>query len=679
MSKKFLAVLLVWAFLAVSFGSALAANETLDDGLSYIDGKVESVGQENTKKLVDTFVRFCEEDTIGVFFADLSAEFKDRLTKKGFIEGKIVSAINILKNEGYVAATKTYIDSDREEDAKSTYKTSIRAAHQATFVAQNAPLKDLRGNIIADYGSAKSFLTRVKTLELNLKGINKPESGPSGLDIRYTTSTGKLSIVVKNQQDVLGELNKFLPDSAKDLAGGDLINLVQAINNMLAKLTTTEVVNFRAALDSLGFQVADYTPSSPDEPGTPSGPPEPSDEPEIVVPGESGKPIFVNVPGGLAEVKVTGGKAVARINDKTANEIIAQIQQAQQVAGERPTELVLDFSGTKNIGENLELNIPTGIIAATDKIDMPVVIRLDAVSVSLPVATFDLQGTKTLGLVINAMENHVALEGITKEKEMKEVGKAQNITLLLDGTPAKLNQSITLAFNIKGIVANVDKLGLYFVNGEKGVVEFVGGKVDKEQGVIRGRLPHLSTYVLMEYDKTFADVEGLWAKEYIDSMASKHIFNGKAEDVFAPADFTSRAEFAKIIVVALDLDLIKYQGGFEDVADDAWYADYVQTAFVNELVNGRVAGKIFDPNGNITRQEMMTVVGRALGETLKGDAGYLLRNYPDADKTADFAKEFTALLVEKQLVTGYPDSTLRPLVDISRAEAAKVIYGFYNY
>ena len=105
----------------------------------------------------------------------------------------------------------------------------------------------------------------------------------------------------------------------------------------------------------------------------------------------------------------------------------------------------------------------------------------------------------------------------------------------------------------------------------------------------------------------------------------------------------------------------------------------MQTAFDNNLIQGKVAGKLFDPNGRITRQEMMTIIGRAMGEKAIRDANSILGYYKDADKVADFAKDFVALLIEKQLVGGYPDMTLRPEASISRAEAAKIIYGFYNY
>ena len=171
-------------------------------------------------------------------------------------------------------------------------------------------------------------------------------------------------------------------------------------------------------------------------------------------------------------------------------------------------------------------------------------------------------------------------------------------------------------------------------------------------------------------------------------MAAKHVLEGKSETDFAPQDPMTRAEFAKIVVKAMELDTGKYQGIFEDVSADAWYADYVQTAFNMGLITGRGEG-VFDPNGPIKRQEMMTIIGRALSEETmaKKDADHIhypftdkaLAPYTDKDEVADYARKHVALLIEKTLVSGYPDMTLKPAAEISRAEAAKIIYGFYNY
>jgi len=260
---------------------------------------------------------------------------------------------------------------------------------------------------------------------------------------------------------------------------------------------------------------------------------------------------------------------------------------------------------------------------------------------------------------------------------MRPVGSAAEISVTSGNKDVTFKDKITLRFNIKGIAVNIDKLGIYYVNEETGQLEFVGGKVDRKNSIVYASVPHLSTYVMAEYNKTFSDIQTHWAKNYIESMAAKHIIDGRSETLFVPDDKVTRAEFAKIIVNTLELDLKSYKGIFEDVSYGAWYADYIQTAYEAGLIQGKVAGKVFDPNGEITREEMMTIIGRALvsGESTSTAA---LSPYKDADQVAEYAKPYVAYLITERLVSGYPDSTIRPKASTTRAEAVKIIYGVYN-
>lgn len=52
-----------------------------------------------------------------------------------------------------------------------------------------------------------------------------------------------------------------------------------------------------------------------------------------------------------------------------------------------------------------------------------------------------------------------------------------------------------------------------------------------------------------------------------------------------------------------------YNGNFSDVADSAWYAENVKTAYELGFMNGKSEGK-FDPNGNVTVVEAITMASR---------------------------------------------------------------------
>ena len=260
---------------------------------------------------------------------------------------------------------------------------------------------------------------------------------------------------------------------------------------------------------------------------------------------------------------------------------------------------------------------------------------------------------------------------------MRILDQGMDITLKAGSDNLRLDKALVLRFDLKGVTTNIDKLGIYYVNTAQNTLEFVGGKVDRASGEITAQLSHLSTYVLAEYHKVFEDIADHWAKTYIECMTAKHVIDGRTDTTFVPDDNVTRAEFAKIIVQALELELKNYTNSFEDVLADVWYAKYIQTAYDHGLIHGRIEGKVFDPNGRISRQEMMAIIGRAIAAEYSQD-NTSLGAYKDVDDIVDYAKPYVAYLISEKIVSGYPDMTIRPTVNTTRAEAVRIVYDIYN-
>ena len=680
MFKKTLVIFLTALLLIMPLAqvSAQAADSDIDKVLTYIDGKIGAIGKDNAANLIDVVKKIYGAQALKTLFNNLDASFKDRLSSKGISQTSLTNAADTAEGDGFYTATKTYINDKK----RTVYEPELRAEFNKIFKKSGAPLEDLYETIITDFGSWKSFLSDLKTLENNLLTLNEEGS----LIIEYSEATKKLSInEEKSKEEITKNLNDFLP---KDIALSDTetASLIQGTNAVLADLSSTDTNTLKNALKSLNYNITTIPKS--DDPGTDpgdkpggggKGEPTTPDKPEVVIPKDPDKPVSVSIPSDSAKVTVTDGKTVVSFDDTTVSDILKLLEDAQKKADDKPLVLTFDFSTIGKVEDNVEVNLPANLIAQAFEAEAPITVTLKSIIIDIPVSAMNLDDAKDFNINAQTVEPNEALTGISGLDNMKTVGNAQEITITIDGKAANLNKKITIKFNIKGIATNIDKLGVYFVDTENGTLVFVGGKVDRATGTIKAELPHLSTYALLEYDRTFGDVKYHWAKNFIESMASKHILDGKAQDKFAPEDSMNRAEFAKVIVQALSLDIKTYRGSFEDISTGDWFADYVQTAFDNNLIQGKVAGKLFDPNGKITRQEMMTIIGRAMGEKAIRDANSILGYYKDADKVADFAKDFVALLIEKQLVGGYPDMTLKPEASINRAEAAKIIYGFYNY
>ena len=180
----------------------------------------------------------------------------------------------------------------------------------------------------------------------------------------------------------------------------------------------------------------------------------------------------------------------------------------------------------------------------------------------------------------------------------------------------------------------------------------------------------------------------------------------------SPGGETDRTGGGKPVTVPDNTDT-----GFADVASSAWYAGFVQYVVEKGLFGGVGNGR-FDPDGNMTRAMMWTVLARYRGvETGSGSNWYdaarswavaqgisdgsmadgnvtreqfvtmlwRLAGQPDAVSSAGFtdsgnisgyAKIAVDWTVAQGILNGYHDGSFRPQGSASRAEVAKMLTVF---
>ncbi|MHB8106587.1 MAG: ABC transporter substrate-binding protein [Candidatus Cryosericum sp.] len=112
----------------------------------------------------------------------------------------------------------------------------------------------------------------------------------------------------------------------------------------------------------------------------------------------------------------------------------------------------------------------------------------------------------------------------------------------------------------------------------------------------------------------FKDVAAsYWAYDEITALASKKVLAGYADGTFKPEGKVTREEFAKMIVVAKGLALLKpAKPTFTDVAASRWSYGYVEAAAKAGYIQGIGGGK-FGPTAQIKRQDMAVLLVRVLG------------------------------------------------------------------
>lgn len=185
----------------------------------------------------------------------------------------------------------------------------------------------------------------------------------------------------------------------------------------------------------------------------------------------------------------------------------------------------------------------------------------------------------------------------------------------------------------------------------------------------------------VDVEPLFRDCRSHWAKDYINRAADAGWVNGVGGGLFQPDGTLTRAMFVTMLAGLAGVDEADYPGSrFSDVAASAWYAPGVSWAASEGIVSGVGDGK-FEPNRNITRQEMAVIMAGYLAwkgiDTTPGTEASAY-NIADLDDIAPWALESVCFCYEKGLLTGRGTS-FAPLANATRAEACVVLCGLHDF
>ncbi|AOZ94699.1 multifunctional 2',3'-cyclic-nucleotide 2'-phosphodiesterase/5'-nucleotidase/3'-nucleotidase [Paenibacillus crassostreae] len=192
---------------------------------------------------------------------------------------------------------------------------------------------------------------------------------------------------------------------------------------------------------------------------------------------------------------------------------------------------------------------------------------------------------------------------------------------------------------------------------------------------IEVKRPGNSVYTVIQYKKSFTDLDGHWAKKEIEAIASKLIVNGVNDNQFAPSKDITRAEFTALLTRSMGLTTSTGITTFNDVAANSWYASTIEAATQLGLVQG-VAPDRFAPNATITRAEMAVMIARAIeivNPTAVSNTNASLNKFSDNSSIPQWASAQVALLVEEGILQGNEKNIFAPSNKATRAEAALIL------
>lgn len=187
-----------------------------------------------------------------------------------------------------------------------------------------------------------------------------------------------------------------------------------------------------------------------------------------------------------------------------------------------------------------------------------------------------------------------------------------------------------------------------------------------------------------DYPQRFWDVpKDHWAFTYIAELVDKGVLAGYEDGSFRPDNTVTRAEWAKIMVLAAGLPLVYgfetpdryFDSHFWDMHDH-WANPYVNAA--EDYLTGYADGT-FKPDQAAVREDVTVSMVKLKGYDIsKVDYSYLSR-FSDMNSISNSLKAYVAVAVEKELIDGFEDGTFRGQDTLTRAEAATLLWRAFQY
>jgi len=236
---------------------------------------------------------------------------------------------------------------------------------------------------------------------------------------------------------------------------------------------------------------------------------------------------------------------------------------------------------------------------------------------------------------------------------------------------------VTEKHTIEAVFAKGTGLPYYLDNN--GAKVFIGFASDAE-GTMKYIAPKGETVLFRKNPKSFTDIAGHWGKACINFVTEREIFVGTGSNVFSPDTGMTRAMFAAVIGRLYERSYGELTAStkhtFTDVKYDAYYGDYIDWAAENKIIIG-VGGRLFEPNREITRQEMAEILYR-FAEFL-GISGTNTEktqlSYPDTPDISSWATEAALYCQQAGIITGR-GGNFAPKATATRAEAASILQRF---
>ena len=398
------------------------------------------------------------------------------------------------------------------------------------------------------------------------------------------------------------------------------------------------------------------------------------------------------------EIEKTGDAAVVSFSNTQLEETIKKMNRISEIK--------------ENLQKSLHLVDIRDILISKIIIDVPVDTVFDSIMVELPEKLLKAAVSKGIERIdIAAGDIKISIpwdftENAVSQPCILNIGIDKIISEILSGMTDKQKQVLednTSIFSFS-IVAGDNKvtefqkpfkININYELKEKenpdhitvlaladdGSIRNMTGKYNEADCEVIFNTTYSGKYIVKNLVRSFSDVPVYFrGAQYINSMASKGIIDGYGDGKFHPDDSISRAEFVKMLTVASGLFDTAAAIPFTDVPENKWYHKYVSIAYKVGLTDG-INNREFEPQKKITRMETASMIAKAMPTyfVTAYETEKIMDKFKDNGSLSGLARKEMALAVKAEIISGDTEMKLYPDGLITRAEAATMIYKYFNY
>jgi hypothetical protein len=389
---------------------------------------------------------------------------------------------------------------------------------------------------------------------------------------------------------------------------------------------------------------------------------------------------------GTTSTTVTGttdssGKTAASVTTSAMSNLVDAAKNAEANGKEAVVEIKME---TSSATKSAALTIPAASFSNLAKnTDAAVMIDAGIASVTFNADAVDsinsAAGAKDISIAIAAVNT----SALSAEAQQLVGGRpVYDFTVTAGGSTISSfgggSAAISVPYTLQtGEDANA--IVVYYIDST-GALQSVRGAYNSSTESVDFVASHFSQYAVGYNMVSFADVSTAdWYYAPVTFCAARGITAGTTATTFSPNATVTRGQFIVMLLRAYGIEPDSNPSSNFADAGNTYYTNYLAKA--KDLgISAGVGNNLFAPDQQITRQEMFTLLYRALNvldELPAATSSKTLSSFSDAASVSDYAKDAMTALVQGGVIAG-SDGKLNPQGQSSRAQMVQVLYNLLS-